>query len=52
MVGNSQNLDYETVTAECEHCGSLCVLNRIDDIGEPGLYEGRYTLGVNCPLQI
>ena len=48
MVGNIQNPDYETVTAECEHCGALCVFNRMDDIGEPGPYSGRYATCFEC----
>ncbi len=51
MVGNIQDPDYETVTAECEHCGSLCVFNRIDDIGEPGPYAGRYVTCYECGEQ-
>ncbi len=51
VVGNIQNPDYETVTAECEHCGSLCVFNRIDDIGEPGPYDGRYVTCRECRQQ-
>ena len=46
MVGNIRDPDYETVSAECEHCGSLCVFNRLDDVGEPGPYDGR---DVACP---
>lgn len=46
MVGNIRDPDYETITAECGHCGSLCVFNRLDDIGEPGPYAGR---DVTCP---
>ena len=47
-MGNIQNPDYETVTAECEHCESLCVFNRIDDIGEPGPCAGRYVTCYEC----
>lgn len=49
MVGNIQNPDYETVSAECEHCGALCVFNRIDDIGDPaGPYDGREVICYEC----
>jgi len=51
MVGNIQNPDYETVSAVCEHCGSLCVFNRIDDIDEPGPYHGRYVTCYICREQ-
>lgn len=51
MVGNIQNPDYETVTAVCEHCGSLCVFNRIDDLDEPGPYFGRYATCLECRKQ-
>jgi hypothetical protein len=47
-VGNIKNPDYETVTAECEHCGALCVFHRIDDIDEPGPYAGRYVTCCEC----
>jgi hypothetical protein len=50
-MGHIQNPDYETVTAECEHCGSLRVYNRIDDIGEPGPYDGRYIECLVCQRQ-
>lgn len=48
MVGNIQNPDYETVTARCEHCGSLCVFHRLDDLEEPGPYSGRYVTCHEC----
>lgn len=51
-VGNIQKPDYETVTAECEHCGSRCVYNRIDDIGEPGPYAGRHIECLVCREQL
>jgi hypothetical protein len=50
-VGDIQNPDYETVTAKCEHCGSLCVFNRIDDIGDPGPYAGRSIECLVCRKQ-
>lgn len=43
-----QDPDYETVSASCEHCGALCVFNRIDDIGEVGPYAGRYVTCLEC----
>lgn len=45
-MGAIQNRDYETVQARCDECGSLVILNRIDDIGHPGPYDGR---DVTCP---
>lgn len=48
MVGNIRDPDYETVTAECEHCGSVCVFNRLDDVGEPGPYAGRDVTCLEC----
>lgn len=50
-MGNIQDPDYETVSAECAHCGALCVFNRIDDIGEPGPYAGRYVECFECREQ-
>ena len=46
-----QGHDYETVTAWCDHCGSPCIFNRIDDIGEPGPYMGRYVTCSECREQ-
>jgi hypothetical protein len=45
-MGLIENWDYETITARCDECGSLCVLNRVEDIDEPGPYSGR---DVTCP---
>lgn len=39
-MGAIEDRDYETVTARCDECGSLCVFNRVDDIGHPGPYDG------------
>jgi hypothetical protein len=50
-MGEIQNPDYETVTTTCEHCGSRRVYNRIDDIGEPGPYAGRYVECLECREQ-
>jgi hypothetical protein len=43
--------DYETVTAQCDNCGFLCIFNRIDDIGDPGPYMGRDVTCSNCREQ-
>ena len=43
-----QNASYETVTAECEHCGTHCIFSRLDDIGELGPYAGRYVVCYEC----
>ncbi len=40
--------DYETVNARCDVCNSDVVLNRIDDIGEPGPYSGREVVCPEC----
>ena len=50
-MGAIEDRDYETVTARCDECGSLCVFNRVDDIGEPGPYSGRYVTGLECGEQ-
>jgi len=47
-MGEIQDRDYETVTARCDECGSLCVFNRIDDIGHPGPYSGRSVTCLEC----
>lgn len=46
-----QSPDYETVTAQCDHCDATCVSNQIDDIGEPGPYSGLYVLCFECHEQ-
>jgi hypothetical protein len=43
-----QHHDYETVHAVCDHCGSLCIFNRMADIGEPGPYGGRSVECFEC----
>jgi hypothetical protein len=48
VLGNIQDPDYETVTAECTHCGSLCVFNRIDDLGDPDRCSGRWVTCLEC----
>jgi hypothetical protein len=46
-MGEIESKDYETITARCDGCGSLCTFNRVDDIGDPGpYYSGSY---VGCP---
>ena len=47
-MGEIQDRDYETVTAQCDECGSLCTFNRVDDIGDPGPYSGRYVGCTEC----
>ncbi|MGI9050271.1 MAG: hypothetical protein ACR2GU_13020 [Rubrobacteraceae bacterium] len=43
-----QNAGYETVTAECDRCGALCIFNRLDDIGELERIDGRYVTCFEC----
>jgi ferredoxin len=48
-MGEIENRDYETFTARCDECGSLCTFNRVDDIGDPGpYYSGRYVSCTEC----
>ena len=46
-MGEIESKDYETITARCDECGSLCNFNRVVDIGDPGPYSGRY---VGCTV--
>ena len=50
-MGEIEDRDYETVTARCDECGALCVFNRVDDIGHPGPYSGRYVACFECGEQ-
>ena len=48
-MGEIESKDYETITARCDGCGSLCTFNRVDDIGDPGpYYSGRYVVCTEC----
>jgi ferredoxin len=48
-MGEIESKDYETITARCGECGSLCTFNRVDDIGDPGpYYSGRYVACTEC----
>jgi hypothetical protein len=47
-MGEIESKDYETITARCDECGSLCTFNRVDDIGDPGPYSGRYVRCIEC----
>jgi hypothetical protein len=48
-MGEIENRDYETITARCDECDSLCTFNRVDDIGDPGpYYSGRYVSCTEC----
>lgn len=48
-MGEIEKKDYETITARCDRCGSLCTLNRVDDIGDPGpYYSGRHVVCTQC----
>jgi hypothetical protein len=48
-MGEIESKDYETITARCDQCGSLCTLNRVDDIGDPGpYYSGCYVGCTAC----
>ncbi len=38
--------DYETLTVECEHCGTECVFNRREDFSDVGPFDGK---NVVCP---
>lgn len=44
-MGEIKSKDYETIIAQCDECGSLCVLNRVDDIGDPGPYDSGCYVG-------
>jgi hypothetical protein len=44
-MGEIKSKDFETITARCDECGSLCVLNRVDDIGDPGPYDSGCYVG-------
>ena len=44
-MGEIESKDYETITAQCDECGSICILNRVDDIGDPGPYDSGYYVG-------
>jgi hypothetical protein len=44
-MGEIKSKDYETITAQCDECGSLCVFNRVDDIGDPGPYDSGCYVG-------
>ena len=48
-MGVIESKDYETITARCDECGTLCTFNRVDDIGDPGpYYSGRYVACTEC----
>jgi uncharacterized protein with PIN domain len=47
-MGIIEKKDYETVTARCDECNSVCVFNRVDDIGDPGPYYGRTVTCLEC----
>ena len=48
-MGVIESKDYETITARCDECGTLCTFNRVDDIGDPGpYYSGRYVACTAC----
>lgn len=40
--------DYETITAECPHCRTTSVYNRVSDIGDVGPYVGRDIPCLSC----
>jgi len=44
-MGEIKSKDYETITAQCDECGSLITLNRVDDIGDPGPYDSGCYVG-------
>jgi hypothetical protein len=44
-MGEIEHRDYETITARCDECGSLCTFNRVDDIGDPGPYDSGLYVG-------
>ena len=48
-MGEIKSKDYETITVQCDECGSLSIFNRIDDIGDPGPYNsGIYVSCTEC----
>jgi hypothetical protein len=48
-MGEIKSKDYETITAQCDECGSLSIFNRVDDIGDPGPYDtGCYVSCTEC----
>jgi hypothetical protein len=44
-MGEIKSKDYETITAQCDECGSLSTFNRVDDIGDPGPYDSGCYVG-------
>ncbi len=44
-MGEIKSKDYETITVQCDECGSLSILNRVDDIGDPGPYDSGIYVG-------
>jgi hypothetical protein len=44
-MGEIKGKDYETITAQCNECGSISILNRVDDIGDPGPYDSGCYVG-------
>jgi hypothetical protein len=44
-MGEIKSKDYETITAQCDECGSLSIVNRVDDIGDPGPYDSGCYVG-------
>jgi hypothetical protein len=40
--------DFETISAECPHCASAAIYNRMTDIGASGPYAGRNITCLTC----
>src|SRR4029078_1222126 len=40
--------NYETVTANCDHCGSTCIFSRVDDLKSFGPVAGEHVQCFSC----
>lgn len=40
--------NYETITAECDHCGASCIFSRIDDLADVTPISGRSVVCFFC----
>jgi hypothetical protein len=43
--------NYETATAKCEHCGSICIFSRVDDLGTVDAVSGKRVECFSCKQQ-
>jgi hypothetical protein len=47
-VAEIQDPNYETVTAQCDHCGAMCVFSRVDDLATVGPVSGERVACSSC----